>query len=164
MTKGTSRSNDLCEIRRAFLNYFEKEEHRAVRSSHWSLKTIPPALHHAGMVQFKGSFLAEETRDYSASRVFTEVRSCRGSITTWKCGKTARHHTFFEMLGNFPSGTIFKKEAIEFGDDLLCPPTGDCVRRRYVITIYLEDDEAFPLLEEDLAFHRANRRMGEKDN
>ncbi|NWF93333.1 MAG: alanine--tRNA ligase [Syntrophaceae bacterium] len=153
------------EIRRAFLSYFEERDHRVVRSSSLVPKNDPSLLFtNAGMVQFKGVFLAEETRDY-----------CR-AVSSQKCvraggkhndlenvGKTARHHTFFEMLGNFSFGDYFKKEAIEMGWDLLIHQWGLPPERMW-ITIYHEDDEAFELWKR--IGIRADRivRMGEKDN
>jgi alanyl-tRNA synthetase len=116
------------------------------------------------MVQFKGVFLTEESRDY------------RRAVTSQKCvraggkhndlenvGKTSRHHTFFEMLGNFSFGDYFKKEAIEMAWDLLIHQWGLPLEKIW-ITIYFEDDEAFKLWREIGIPAERIVRMGEKDN
>jgi alanyl-tRNA synthetase len=153
------------EIRRAFLNYFEERQHRVVRSSSLVPKNDPTLLFtNAGMVQFKGVFLAEETRDY------------RRAVSSQKCvraggkhndlenvGKTARHHTFFEMLGNFSFGDYFKKEAIEWGWDLLIREWKLPAEKMW-ITIYLQDDEALHLWRKIGIPEERIVRMGEKDN
>ena len=153
------------EIRRAFLNYFEERKHCVVRSSSLVPKNDPTLLFtNAGMVQFKGVFLAEETQDY------------RRAVSSQKCvraggkhndlenvGKTTRHHTFFEMLGNFSFGDYFKKEAIEWGWDLLTREWKLHAEKIW-ITIYLEDDEAFHLWRKIGIPEERIVRMGEKDN
>jgi len=153
------------EIRRAFLSYFEERDHKVVRSSSLVPRDDPSLLFtNAGMVQFKGVFLTEETRDY------------RRAVSSQKCvraggkhndlenvGKTARHHTFFEMLGNFSFGDYFKKEAIEMGWDLLIHQWGLPPERMW-ITIYHEDDEAFGLWKRIGIREDRIVRMGEKDN
>ena len=153
------------EIRRAFLNYFEKREHRAVRSSPLVPKNDPSLLFtNAGMVQFKGVFLAEETRDYQRAVSSQKCVRAGGKHNDLEnVGKTARHHTFFEMLGNFSFGDYFKKEAIEWGWDLLVHQWGLPAEKMW-ITIYLEDDEAFPLWKKIGIPTERIVRMGEKDN
>ncbi len=153
------------DIRRALLAYFEKKDHQVVRSSSLIPKDDPTLLFtNAGMVQFKRVFLAEETRDY------------RRAVSSQKCvraggkhndlenvGKTARHHTFFEMLGNFSFGDYFKKEATEMAWDLLIHRFG-LPEERMWITIYLEDDEAFHLWRRIGIPEERIVRLGEKDN
>jgi alanyl-tRNA synthetase len=109
------------EIRRAFLNYFEERGHRVVRSSSLVPKNDPTLLFtNAGMNQFKGVFLGEETRDYTRAVSSQKCLRAGGKHNDLEnVGKTARHHTFFEMLGNFSFGEYFKEGAIEMGWDLL---------------------------------------------
>ena len=153
------------EIRRAFLNYFEERGHRAVRSSSLIPQNDPTLLFtNAGMVQFKGVFLGEETRDYKRATTSQKCVRAGGKHNDLEIvGKTARHHTFFEMLGNFSFGDYFKKEAIEMGWDLLIRQWGLPAEKMW-ITIYLDDDDAFHLWRRvDVPADRIVR-LGEKDN
>jgi alanyl-tRNA synthetase len=153
------------EIRSAFLSYFEERGHKVVRSSSLVPKNDPTLLFtNAGMVQFKGVFLTEETRDYKRAVTSQKCVRAGGKHNDLEnVGKTARHHTFFEMLGNFSFGDYFKKEAIELGWNLLIHQWGLPAERIW-ITIYSDDDEAFKLWR-GIGFS-AERivRMGEKDN
>ena len=153
------------EIRRAFLNYFEERKHRVVRSSSLVPKNDPTLLFtNAGMVQFKGVFLAEETRDYKRAATSQKCVRAGGKHNDLEIvGKTARHHTFFEMLGNFSFGDYFKKEAIEMAWDLLIHQWGLPGERMW-ITIYLEDEDAFDLWRKMGIPAERIVRMGEKDN
>ncbi len=153
------------EIRRAFLNYFEEREHRIVRSSSLVPKNDPTLLFtNAGMVQFKGVFLAEETRGYKRATTSQKCVRAGGKHNDLEIvGKTARHHTFFEMLGNFSFGDYFKKEAIEMGWDLLIRQWGLPAEKMW-ITIYLDDDEAFHLWRRVGVPGDRIVRLGEKDN
>ncbi|MGZ3493311.1 MAG: alanine--tRNA ligase [Thermodesulfobacteriota bacterium] len=153
------------EIRRAFLNYFEERGHRAVRSSSLIPQNDPTLLFtNAGMVQFKGVFLGEETRDYKRATTSQKCVRAGGKHNDLEIvGKTARHHTFFEMLGNFSFGDYFKKEAIEMGWDLLIRQWGLPTEKMWV-TIYLDDDEAFHLWRRVGVAEDRIVRLGEKDN
>jgi alanyl-tRNA synthetase len=153
------------EIRRAFLSYFEERDHRIVRSSSLVPKNDPTLLFtNAGMVQFKGVFLTEETRDYKRAVSSQKCVRAGGKHNDLEIvGKTARHHTFFEMLGNFSFGDYFKKEAIEMAWDLLVHQWGVPADRMW-ITIYLEDDDAFHLWRKIGIPEERIVRMGEKDN
>jgi len=153
------------EIRRAFLNYFEEREHRIVRSSPLVPKNDPTLLFtNAGMVQFKGVFLAEETRAYKRATTSQKCVRAGGKHNDLEIvGKTARHHTFFEMLGNFSFGDYFKKEAIEMGWNLLIRQWGLPAEKMW-ITIYLDDDEAFHLWRRVGVPGDRIVRLGEKDN
>jgi alanyl-tRNA synthetase len=153
------------EIRKAFLNYFEEREHRVVPSSSLVPKTDPTLLFtNAGMVQFKSVFLAEETRDYRRAVSSQKCVRAGGKHNDLEIvGKTARHHTFFEMLGNFSFGDYFKKGAIEMAWDLLIH-TWALPKERMWITIYLDDDDAFDLWREIGVHQDRIIRMGEKDN
>jgi alanyl-tRNA synthetase len=118
----------------------------------------------AGMVQFKGVFLAEETRGYKRATTSQKCVRAGGKHNDLEIvGKTARHHTFFEMLGNFSFGDYFKKEAIEMGWDLLIRQWG-LPEEKMWITIYLDDDEAFHLWRRVGVPGNRIVRLGEKDN
>jgi alanyl-tRNA synthetase len=153
------------EIRRAFLNYFEERGHLVVRSSSLIPKNDPTLLFtNAGMVQFKGVFLNEETRDYKRAATSQKCVRAGGKHNDLEnVGKTARHHTFFEMLGNFSFGDYFKKEAIEMGWDLLIRRWGLPAEKMWV-TVYLDDDEAFHLWRRVGVSGDRIIRLGEKDN
>lgn len=152
------------EIRRAFLNYFAERGHRIVPSSSLVPTKDPTLLFtNAGMVQFKRVFLSEETRDYVRAVTSQKCVRAGGKHNDLEnVGKTARHHTFFEMLGNFSFGDYFKEGAIEMGWDLLVNQWGLPGERMWV-TIYLDDDEAFRLWAKIVPEERIVR-MGEKDN
>jgi len=153
------------EIRRAFLAYFEKRDHQVVRSSSLIPKDDPTLLFsNAGMVQFKRVFLAEEVRDYRRAASSQKCVRAGGKHNDLEnVGKTARHHTFFEMLGNFSFGDYFKKEATEMAWDLLIHHFG-LPKEEMWITIYLEDDEAFHLWRRIGIPEQRIVRLGEKDN
>lgn len=153
------------EIRRAFLNYFEERGHRVVRSSSLVPKNDPTLLFtNAGMNQFKGVFLGEETRDYTRAVSSQKCVRAGGKHNDLEnVGKTARHHTFFEMLGNFSFGEYFKEGAIEMGWDLLIRQWG-LPKEKIWITIYLEDEEAFELWRKIGIPPERIVRMGKKDN
>jgi alanyl-tRNA synthetase len=153
------------EIRRAFLNFFEERGHRVVRSSSLVPQNDPTLLFtNAGMVQFKRVFLVEETRDYQRATTSQKCVRAGGKHNDLEIvGKTARHHTFFEMLGNFSFGDYFKKEAIEMGWDLLIRRWGLPAEKMW-ITIYLDDDESFHLWKSIGVREERIVRLGEKDN
>mgnify|MGYP005838760843 CR=1 FL=1 len=153
------------EVRKAFIRYFEERDHRVVRSSSLVPKNDPSLLFtNAGMVQFKGVFLAEEIRDYQRAVTSQKCVRAGGKHNDLEIvGKTARHHTFFEMLGNFSFGDYFKKEAIEMAWDLLIRGWGLPAEKMW-ITIYLEDDDAFELWRKVGIPAERIVRMGEKDN
>ncbi len=132
------------DIRRKFLEYFESQGHAIVRSSSLVPANDPTLLFtNSGMVQFKDVFLGKDPRPYR--RATTAQRSVRAGgkhNDLENVGYTARHHTFFEMLGNFSFGDYFKRDAIRFAWDLLTkvyalPP------ERLWVTVYSEDDEAY---------------------
>ena len=109
------------EIRKRFLDYFAEKGHSIVPSSALVPKGDPTLLFtNAGMVQFKGVFLGEEKRDYTRAVTCQKCMRAGGKHNDLEnVGRTARHHTFFEMLGNFSFGDYFKKEAIEFAWEFL---------------------------------------------
>lgn len=155
-------SND---IRKAFLNYFRERQHRIIPSSSLVPKNDPTLLFtNAGMVQFKALFLGEEVRDYSRAASSQKCVRAGGKHNDLEnVGKTARHHTFFEMLGNFSFGDYFKREAIEMAWDLLINEWR-LPKEDIWITIYLDDDEAFAHWRHIGVSEERIVRMGEKDN
>ncbi len=154
------------EIRRAFLRYFERNGHRIVPSSPLVPRDDPTLLFtNAGMVQFKGVFLGQERRDYVRATTAQKCVRAGGKHNDLEnVGRTARHHTFFEMLGNFSFGDYFKEGAIGFAWELLTKEFGLSPSRLW-ITIYEQDDEAGRLWQK-VAGVPAGRivKMGEKDN
>jgi len=153
------------EIRKAFLKYFEERNHRIVSSSSLVPRNDPSLLFtNAGMVQFKGVFLNEESRDYCRATTSQKCVRAGGKHNDLEnVGKTARHHTFFEMLGNFSFGDYFKEGAIEMAWDLLIHQWRLPAEKMW-ITIYLDDDEAFDLWRKIGIPADRIVRLGEKDN
>ena len=154
------------EIRAKFLKYFEERQHALVESSSLVPQNDPTLLFtNAGMVQFKTVFMGEDKRSYtravSAQRC---VRAGGKHNDLENVGYTARHHTFFEMLGNFSFGDYFKEDAIRYAWDFLTVELGLPPEKLWV-SIFEDDDEAWALWEkvEDLPKGRIVR-MGEKDN
>src|SRR5918992_2709546 len=136
------------EIRERFLKYFERQGHRRVASSPLLPANDPTLLFaNAGMNQFKDTFLGAEERDYARAASSQKCVRAGGKHNDLdEVGKTARHHTFFEMLGNFSFGDYFKEDAIRFAWDLLVKEYGLDPRRLW-FTVY-EGDEEVPADEE----------------
>jgi len=154
------------EARKLFLDYFAKHQHRVVRSSSLVPQDDPTLLFtNAGMVQFKRTFLGEEKRDYVRAVTSQKCVRAGGKHNDLEnVGYTARHHTFFEMLGNFSFMDYFKEKAIAFAWDLLTNGYRLPVDKLWV-SIYLDDDEAFDIWHRQIGVP-AERilRFGEKDN
>jgi alanyl-tRNA synthetase len=154
------------EIREKFLQFFKDRGHAVVASSSLIPKDDPTLLFtNSGMVQFKNLFLGKEDRGYRrAASSQKSVRAGGKHNDLENVGYTARHHTFFEMLGNFSFGDYFKKEAIEWAWDFLTGVMG-LPKERMLITIYRDDDEAFEIWNKKMGIP-ADRifRLGEKDN
>ncbi|MFQ5895198.1 MAG: alanine--tRNA ligase-related protein, partial [Nitrospinota bacterium] len=131
------------EVRRAFLGYFAQRGHREVRSSSLIPRSDPTLLFtNAGMVQFKDVFTGAEKRDYRRAASSQKCLRVSGKHNDLEnVGRTARHHTFFEMLGNFSFGDYFKREALAFAWELLVERFGLSGDRMWV-TIFREDDQA----------------------
>ena len=131
------------EIRGSFLEFFRKNGHAVLPSSSLVPGNDPTLLFtNAGMVQFKDVFLGKEVREYS--RAATSQRCVRAGgkhNDLENVGYTARHHTFFEMLGNFSFGDYFKREAIHFAWNFITGTLG-IPKDRLWVTVYQEDDEA----------------------
>ncbi len=156
------------QIRRLFLDYFVRQGHREVPSSSLLPADDPTLLFtNAGMNQFKGLFLGMERRDYSRAATCQKcVRAGGKHNDLEQVGHTTRHHTFFEMLGNFSFGDYFKREAIRFAWEFVTSKEYlgiDPVRLR--VTVHHTDDEARGLWREltGLADHRIYG-LGDKDN
>ncbi len=154
------------EIREEFLNYFENQGHRRVRSGSLVPENDSTLLFtNAGMNQFKDVFLGLEKRDYrraASSQKCLRVSGKHNDLET--VGRTARHHTFFEMLGNFSFGDYFKKDAIRYAWEL-CTQVYAISPDRLTITVYQDDDEAFQLWKDDIGIPLKQLvRMGEEEN
>ena len=139
------------EIRDKFLRFFESKGHAIVRSSSLVPGNDPTLLFtNSGMVQFKDVFLGQDKRAYS--RATSAQRSLRAGgkhNDLENVGYTARHHTFFEMLGNFSFGDYFKREAIGFAWELLTSVYG-LPKEKLWVTVYQEDDEAYAIWEKEI--------------
>ena len=154
------------DIREKFLSYFADKGHTLVESSALVPHDDPTLLFtNAGMVQFKRLFTGEEKRDYTKAASSQRCVRAGGKHNDLdNVGYTARHHTFFEMLGNFSFGDYFKEDAINYGWEFLTQVIGLPPEKLW-ISVFEEDDEAFELWEkmEDLPKGRIVR-LGEKDN
>ncbi|MDX8348828.1 alanine--tRNA ligase [Cognatiyoonia sp. IB215446] len=136
----------LADIRSTFLSYFEKQGHAVVASSPLVPRNDPTLMFaNSGMVQFKNLFTGVETRDYKRATTSQKCVRAGGKHNDLdNVGYTARHHTFFEMLGNFSFGDYFKSEAIPFAWELLTKDF-EIDASRLLTTVYHTDDEAFDL-------------------
>lgn len=136
----------LNDIRTTFLNYYEKQGHMIVPSSPLVPRNDPTLMFtNSGMVQFKNLFTGVETRDYSRATTAQKCVRAGGKHNDLdNVGYTARHHTFFEMLGNFSFGDYFKNEAISFAWELITKDFG-IDKDRLLVTVYHTDDEAFEI-------------------
>ena len=142
---------NAAEIREAFLRFFEERAHRRVKSSSLVPQNDPTLLFtNAGMNQFKDVFLGLEHRDYSRATTSQKCVRAGGKHNDLEnVGFTNRHHTFFEMLGNFSFGDYFKQDAITFAWELL---TGvfELPKDKLWVTVYAEDDEAYDIWLKDI--------------
>ncbi len=134
----------LNQIRETFLKYFEKNDHKIVESSNLVPNNDPTLMFaNSGMVQFKNVFTGLEKRDYQKATTSQKCVRAGGKHNDLEnVGYTPRHHTFFEMLGNFSFGDYFKEKAIHYAWDLITKDFGIDKNRLYV-TVFHEDDEAF---------------------
>ena len=154
------------EARRIFIEYFQKHSHQKVRSASLVPKDDPTLLFvNAGMVQFKRVFTGDEKRDYDQAVTSQKCVRAGGKHNDLEnVGYTARHHTFFEMLGNFSFGSYFKEKAIVFAWDLLTKGYG-FDRKKLWVSVYLDDDEAYDIWRERVGVSKDRIvRLGEEDN
>ncbi|MEC7378000.1 MAG: alanine--tRNA ligase-related protein, partial [Pseudomonadota bacterium] len=141
------------ELRQAFLDYFKQQGHTIVPSSSLVPADDPTLLFtNAGMNQFKDVFLGREERDYNRATTSQKCVRAGGKHNDLEnVGYTARHHTFFEMLGNFSFGDYFKREAINYawtfltGKEWLGLP-----QEKLWVTVYAEDDEAYDIWNQEI--------------
>jgi alanyl-tRNA synthetase len=154
------------DIRNAFLGFFESRGHRRMASGPLVPDDDPSLLFtNAGMVQFKRIFTGETPRLFPRATTSQKCVRAGGKHNDLEnVGYTARHHTFFEMLGNFSFGDYFKEEAVRLAWELLTEVFGLPAEKLYA-TVYLDDDEAYGLWQ-SVAGLPASRisRLGEKDN
>ena len=139
------------EIRDKFLSFFESKGHSRVRSSSLIPGNDPTLLFtNSGMVQFKDVFLGQDKRAYSRATTAQRCVRAGGKHNDLEnVGYTARHHTFFEMLGNFSFGDYFKKEAIHYAWELLTVVYG-LPKDKLTVTVYQEDDEAYDIWKNEI--------------
>ncbi len=154
------------EVRQAFIDFFEEMGHKHVASSSLVPANDPTLLFtNAGMVQFKDVFLGLDKRDYKRATTSQKCMRVAGKHSDLEnVGPSLRHHTFFEMLGNFSFGDYFKREAIRFAYDLLTNVYG-LPKERLVFTVYENDDEAYNIWINDIGVSpKRVARMGPKTN
>ena len=134
------------QIRSTFLNYFKKNGHEVVHSSSLVPDNDPTLMFaNSGMVQFKNIFTGKETRDYNRATTAQKCVRAGGKHNDLEnVGYTTRHHTFFEMLGNFSFGDYFKELAIELAWNLITKEYS-INKDRLLVTVYSDDQEAFDL-------------------
>ncbi|HYY15980.1 MAG TPA: alanine--tRNA ligase-related protein, partial [Gammaproteobacteria bacterium] len=154
------------EIRQRFLQFFADRGHAIVPSSSLVPRDDPTLLFtNAGMVQFKDVFLGKEKRPYTRAATAQKCMRAGGKHNDLEnVGRTARHQTFFEMLGNFSFGHYFKAEAIAYAWQLLTE-TLSLPKSRLYVSIYQDDDEAFTIWHTQIGVP-ADRifRFGDQDN
>lgn len=154
------------EIRETFLRYFEERGHKRVKSSSLVPKDDPTLLFtNAGMNQFKDIFLGLETRDYSRAASSQKCMRVSGKHNDLEMvGRTPRHHTFFEMLGNFSFGDYFKRKAIQFAWEL-CTQVYGLDEELLIVTVFEDDDEAHQIWQEEIGIPPQRLlRCGEEEN
>ena len=153
------------ELRQAFLNYFENNGHQIVESSSLIPANDPTLMFtNAGMVQFKDVFLGSDQRPYT--RATTSQRCVRAGgkhNDLDNVGYTARHHTFFEMLGNFSFGDYFKRDAINFAWTFLTEVL-QLPKEKLWITVHISDDEAEKIWKEEVGIDPERFSKLDEDN
>ncbi|MFV2198117.1 alanine--tRNA ligase [Nocardiopsis sp. LOL_012] len=157
---------ETAEIARRFLGFFEKNGHTVVPSASLIAEDPTLLLVPAGMVPFKPYFLGQRTPEYPTA---TSVQKCIRTIDIEEVGKTSRHATFFQMLGNFSFGDYFKERAIPLAWELLTTPVADggfgIDPEKLWVTVYLDDDEAAAIWRDKVGVRPERiQRMGMADN
>ncbi|HIK33812.1 MAG TPA: alanine--tRNA ligase [Oscillatoriales cyanobacterium M59_W2019_021] len=149
------------EIRQTFLEFFAERQHQILPSASLVPEDPTVLLTIAGMLPFKPIFLGHRSPDFPRA---TTSQKCVRTNDIENVGRTARHHTFFEMLGNFSFGDYFKEKAIAWGWELVTEVFG-LPADRLIVSVFREDDEAFNIWHEQMGIpkHRI-QRMGEEDN
>jgi len=163
---GQHMTRSTADIRRAFLDFFGKQQHQEVSSCSLVPHDDPTLLFiNAGMNQFKDIFLGSEKRDYTrATSAQRCVRAGGKHNDLENVGYTARHHTFFEMLGNFSFGDYFKEQAIKYAWQFLTVELG-LSKDKLLVTVYHEDDEAFEIWEKQIGIPKEKIiRISTSDN
>ena len=159
-------SKSAREIREDFLEFFEERGHRRVKSASVVPESDPTLMFvNAGMVPFKRTFLGEEVRNYNRATSSQKCIRVSGKHNDLEnVGRTPRHHTFFEMLGNFSFGDYFKAEAIEFSWELLIGKMG-LREEQLAVSVFEDDDEAFNLWRDEMGLPESKiYRLDEKEN
>ncbi len=154
------------EVREAFLDFFQEMKHKVVASSSLVPANDPTLLFtNAGMVQFKDVFLGLDKRAYDRATTSQKCMRVSGKHNDLEnVGPSPRHHTFFEMLGNFSFGSYFKRDAIRYGYELLTRVYG-LPADRLAFTVYQDDDEAYDIWVNDIGVNPDRvARMGAKTN
>jgi alanyl-tRNA synthetase len=154
------------EIRETFLRFFEERGHRRIPSASLVPESDPTLMFvNAGMVPFKRTFLGEEKRDYIRATSSQKCMRVSGKHNDLEnVGRTPRHHTFFEMMGNFSFGDYFKAEAIEFAWSLLIDGVG-FNSDDLVVSVFEEDDEAYEIWRDRIGLPESKLyRLDEKEN
>lgn len=149
------------EIRQKFLNFFAERQHQILPSASLVPEDPTVLLTIAGMLPFKPIFLGQKAPDFARA---TTAQKCIRTNDIENVGRTARHHTFFEMLGNFSFGDYFKQQAITWAWELSTQVFG-LPENRLIVSVFKEDDEAFALWRDEIGIapHRI-QRMGVDDN
>ena len=154
------------EIRETFLRFFEERGHRRVASSSLVPEGDPTLLFaNAGMVQFKRTFLGEETRAYKTATTSQKCMRVSGKHNDLEnVGRTPRHHTFFEMLGNFSFGDYFKEKAIEYAWELVTQAYG-VAPERLAVSVFRDDDQTASLWRDEIGIPEEKLyRLGADEN
>ena len=149
------------EIRQAFLDFYSQRGHQPLPSASLVPEDPTVLLTIAGMLPFKPIFLGQRSPDFPRA---TTSQKCIRTNDIENVGRTARHHTFFEMLGNFSFGDYFKEQAIEWGWEI-CTKVFNLPPERLVVSVFEDDDEAFAIWRDKIGVNPLRiKRLGADDN